>query len=403
MPNTAFIKAAKGYWDALGQPGEPPELDDSRLDAFIDLLHLTADREHAFELLEILPNSYLALSVGDKSQPWRLHWAIQLSELEAFQSPLLAGKIFLVDSIADLHGSHRVYVYEKETRGEYGFPSLSAALRWMTAVVQNANSEINTSRLQTTLDRESSMLDDPWEDDATSGWFVFDELIHAPFPEAWDAISRGQWPAIEESGSNAPIDREDGWQRRLSLWALMRFLATRRVEFPQDVSVSEMDAVHRELISNLYDFEQAIHAGDVPPAVQQAAASEDVSLRKLASAWVERHDSWRTASVVREPDDDDDEFGEAEVVQFQHTPFTRKLMAALSNTLDDMIAREEIELDLDRKDALLIELVSAASDARSVKHMLKKLTATLVDSELVDEIYASDDQISDRFKRDLGA
>ena len=62
----------------------------------------------------------------------------------------------------------------------------------------------------------------------------------------------------------------------------------------------------------------------------------------------------------------------------------------------------EIELHPDRKDALLIELVTAGSDARSVKHMLKKLTATLVDSEHVEEIYPSDDKIQDRFKQDLG-
>jgi len=51
---------------------------------------------------------------------------------------------------------------------------------------------------------------------------------------------------------------------------------------------------------------------------------------------------------------------------------------------------------------LLIELVTAGSDARSVKHMLKKITATLVDSEHVEEIYPSDDKIQDALKEDLG-
>jgi hypothetical protein len=51
---------------------------------------------------------------------------------------------------------------------------------------------------------------------------------------------------------------------------------------------------------------------------------------------------------------------------------------------------------------LLIELVTAGSDARSVKHMLKKITSTLVDSEHVEEIYPSDDKIQDRLKEDLG-
>jgi hypothetical protein len=51
---------------------------------------------------------------------------------------------------------------------------------------------------------------------------------------------------------------------------------------------------------------------------------------------------------------------------------------------------------------LLIELVTAGSDARSVKHMLKKLTSTLVESEHVEEIYPSDDKIQDRLREDLG-
>ena len=41
-------------------------------------------------------------------------------------------------------------------------------------------------------------------------------------------------------------------------------------------------------------------------------------------------------------------------------------------------------------------------DFESLKHMLKKLTSTLVDSEHVEEIYPSDDKIQDRLKADLG-
>jgi hypothetical protein len=67
-----------------------------------------------------------------------------------------------------------------------------------------------------------------------------------------------------------------------------------------------------------------------------------------------------------------------------------------------MVERGEIEIDPDRKESLLIELVTAGSDARSVKHMLKKLTSTLVESEHVQEIYPSDDQIQERLKEDLG-
>jgi hypothetical protein len=161
-----------------------------------------------------------------------------------------------------------------------------------------------------------------------------------------------------------------------------------------------MDAVHRSLVDHLIDFEQAIHAGDVPRIIDEAAGGGDSRLAALAHDWIERHDSWRTAASVPAPDEDD--LFQEEPAPFQHTPFTRKLMQALSGSLDGMVERGELELDPDRKEALLIELVTAGSDARSVKHMLKKLTSTLVDSEHVEEIYPSDDKIQDRLKADLG-
>jgi hypothetical protein len=161
-----------------------------------------------------------------------------------------------------------------------------------------------------------------------------------------------------------------------------------------------MDAVHRSLVEHLLDFEQAIHAGDVPRIIEDTAAGEDPDLAAMALGWMERHDGWRTAASVPAPDEEDDFLDEPP--PFQHTPFTRKLLAALSVSLDRMVEKGDLELDPDRKEALLIELVTAGSDARSVKHMLKKITSTLVDSEHVEEIYPSDDKIQDRLREDLG-
>ena len=133
------------------------------------------------------------------------------------------------------------------------------------------------------------------------------------------------------------------------------------------------------------------------PAIHMARGAR---LAALALAWIERYESWRTAASVPAPDEDD--LLEEEPPPFQHTPVTRKLMQALSRSRDGMVQRGELELDPDRKEALLIELVTAGSDARSVKHMLKKLTTTLVDSEHVEEIYPTDERIQDRLKADLG-
>ncbi len=400
MSQQPFLKGIQAYWDALGQPGQPPELGESRIDAFVDLLHVTSSAAHGFRLMETLESTYAGMAVGDPSRPWRLHWALQVGEVEPFIVSGLDGMIFLADTIADPEGKHRVYTLKDGTRGDLEFADLTDALRWMTAQIRHAKGELDDAKLQDIQSEASALLDDEWEKGPTSALYIVEELLDTPLFEAWDAISRGQWPLVESDGSKASVDREDGWQRRLSLWLTRRFLATRSLELPEEVGVSDMDAIHRSLVDHLIDFEQAIHAGDVPRIVDQAASGEDAKLAKMAVEWVERHDGWRTAASVPAPDEQDDYADEPP--PFQHTPFTRKLLQALSGSLDRMVEQGELELDPDRKDALLIELVTAGSDARSVKHMLKKLTATLVDSEHVEEIYPSDDQIQDRLKEDLG-
>lgn len=400
MPQQAFLKAIQAYWDALGQPGEPPELGESRIDAFVDLLHVTSSAEHGFQLLDLLDATYAGIAVGDASRPWRLHWALQVGEVEPFVASDLAGLIFLADTIADPDGRHRVYSIKDGMRGDLEFADIAGALRWMTAQVLHAKGALDDAKLQDIQSEASSLLDDEWEKGPTSGLYIVEELLDTPLFEAWDAISRGQWPLVESDGSSPAVDREDGWQRRLSLWLTRRFLATRALELPEEMGVSDMDAIHRSLVDHLIDFEQAIHAGDVPRIIDQTVAGEDPKLAMMALEWMERHDGWRTAASVPAPDEEDDYVDEPP--PFQHTPFTRKLMHALSGSLDRMVEQGELELDPDRKDALLIELVTAGSDARSMKHMLKKITSTLVDSEHVEEIYPSDDKIQDRLKEDLG-
>jgi len=387
MPKQAFLKGIQAYWDALGQPGEPPELGESRIDAFVDLLHVTSSAELGFTLLDLLDSSYAGIAVGDDSRPWRLHWALQVGEVEPFVAPGLEGLIFLADTIADPEGRHRVYTIRDGVRGDLEFADLAGVLRWMTAQVRHSKGEHDDSELQQIQSDASALLDDEWEKGPTSALYIVEELLDTPLYEAWDAISRGQWPLVESDGSSPAVDREDGWQRRCSLWLTRRFLATRALELPEELGVSDMDAVHRSLVEHLLDFEQAIHAGDVPKIIEDTAAGEDSDLAAMALGWMERHDGWRTAASVPAPDEEDDFLDE---------------LAALSVSLDRMVEKGDLELDPDRKEALLIELVTAGSDARSVKHMLKKITSTLVDSEHVEEIYPSDDKNQDRLREDLG-
>ena len=201
MPQQAFLKGIQAYWEALGQPGEPPELGESRIDAFVDLLHVTSSAEHGFRLLDVLDFPYAGLAAGDDSRPWRLHWAIQIGEVEPFVVPELEGQIFLADTIADPEGHHRVYTIKDGMRGDLEFADLTGVLRWMTAQVRHAKGEHDDVELQEIQSDASALLDDDWEKGPGSGLYIVEELLDTPLVEAWDAISRGQWPLVESDGS----------------------------------------------------------------------------------------------------------------------------------------------------------------------------------------------------------
>src|SRR5690606_28005600 len=84
--------------------------------------------------------------------------------------------------------------------------------------------------------------------------------------------------------------------------------------------------------------------------------------------------------------------------ELEETPFTRKLRVVVGTCLDEMVRDEVIELGEGAKEALVAELVEAAADARAAQHMLKQLTRSTVASDHVEEIYASDDEVSDLFR-----
>ncbi|MEM7446618.1 MAG: hypothetical protein AAF355_00080 [Myxococcota bacterium] len=85
----------------------------------------------------------------------------------------------------------------------------------------------------------------------------------------------------------------------------------------------------------------------------------------------------------------------------QESPFAKALSMSLSVCLEEMCTREIVEVDEGNQAALVAELVTSACDAHNPKHMYKKLARTLLDSEHVEEVYASDDELLRTFARFL--
>jgi hypothetical protein len=542
----AYLAAVDVEADAL-----PPL--DNPLDVLVEALELGAQHAHGFALLDLTDAPYPGLAAGDPSAPWRMQWAIQVAELESFTCAAMEDTLFLVDTVADPSGRHRVYTAEDGLRGDLEFDDVSNALHWMAARVKASVTGKKTA-LNTAAKKHACVLDDDWEDDARSGWNVFESYMDSGFAEAWDALSRGDWPVLDGPLAPPPIeDAHPALGRATLAWVAERFVRERRVELPDEFETDGLSAVHNALLEQLRELEAAVQAGRLPSAIAAAAASDDDLLNELGSAWRSRFEAAQRS--LREPtpaapakataarsrgkldvspirragkaqraqaeaaskaesapadgadgladfdlaaldglvddlgdiddlDDLDDlesdeefaalerELGasnaalrpdagarvssktpgpaaarkpapgrpaasapapkaakptdgdglgdlgglggalrallgggdepEDELEDVEMTPFNQKLMAALDALLDRMEADEVIEIIPERKQMLVREMVRSASDARSPKHMLSSLTRALVDSEQVEEIYATDDQIQRLLRRALG-
>lgn len=76
------------------------------------------------------------------------------------------------------------------------------------------------------------------------------------------------------------------------------------------------------------------------------------------------------------------------------TPFAQSMNAALKNAVVSMRAQGVIEVDEGKTDALVDEITEAALEASSLKRLLKRVVNTLIHSELVEEVYGTDEELS---------
>lgn len=84
------------------------------------------------------------------------------------------------------------------------------------------------------------------------------------------------------------------------------------------------------------------------------------------------------------------------------SPYERYLTTALAAAIYTLAADGHLEVPEEHRPALVTELLLAAANAENSRRMIKKIVRTLVDSERVEEVYASDDDLRDFFRAKLG-
>lgn len=80
----------------------------------------------------------------------------------------------------------------------------------------------------------------------------------------------------------------------------------------------------------------------------------------------------------------------------------KALRSAIIVALNELMAKEHVEIEEDNVEPVADELGLAAHEARTPRQALKKLRKALVDSELVEEVYADDRVLEAAFRRALG-
>jgi hypothetical protein len=83
------------------------------------------------------------------------------------------------------------------------------------------------------------------------------------------------------------------------------------------------------------------------------------------------------------------------------TAFGLALSAALGSAVAYMRGEGVIEMEDHHVEGLVMELKEVGLDARSPKQMMRRLSRTLVESDHVEEVFGSDDDISAAVQRFL--
>lgn len=326
------------------------------------------------------------------------------------------------------NGTPWVYVIDPDTKsvrstfeGQPSMPhtaTLPAMLRFtqLMDASRSGTSPLADDELEAALAAEQSAVD------PSERFDLFEAFYDAPLPEVWDGLSRGQWP-VGDPVPPAPIpDEQNPYQfEELALYLLASFVEQRTVELPNGFGENDLVGAFKLLFDHLDDLSLGILSKTAPELAIETA-QQDGELAEEAAMWIQLHDSWReeadkkkrasAAPREKKPDplaallgmalDGDDEEEEEEEDAIPDTPFTRMLRQAITDTVATLTQKELLEVEERMTEHLLTELMEAAADARSPKHMLKKLTKCLVNSDNIEEVFASDGEIRDEFNRRLG-
>jgi hypothetical protein len=376
MISTIEQEVVAELWQVTHPAGSgPPELTGTPPEALCALLNLLEDPEFPFSVLPTEDDPYPGLAVASVKQYWHHEWAVRVGQLIPIEATFLPDVVFYVDRLLDGQGNHRVYTLVEGERGQPEFGSIDDLLRWMTAMIRRQRGEITAEEVES-LEAEVapgwSALP-TWED---NHWAVLDQLFDSPFATAWETYTDGKWianpPGDPELGA-AVEKRPPDLSRRSALWILNTFLSTRQVRLPDGLTQEDLAPVHQELVGHLEDLQRAMGRGAIPSLIE-AVAQRDDALGERAVELIARHHQ------ARAPEE-------------RERPLEAVLYERLEQLMLILAAQEMIEINSNRLDRGLMQLVSILLAVHTASDLEQKVLGFLMDSEMVVEVYADDAEL----------
>lgn len=388
MPNLP-TEQLEALWSAAGAQDPMPALEGDAVAALAQLVD-------AMERGELESRGWTRWRIDEEADPYPaiafadsgyalLVAAVQVAGLLPLQCEALQDMTLYVDPIPGPGGEIRALLRDEELLPglpHSQFTTLDETLRWMTLVSSGADrSSMSLSPLQ-------------GAPDPNTGGGVLEAIVGleaiagASLGGVWRAAANRDASELRVAPEAAvtidPGDRSPGWGRRVCLWVLHKLLQGSPIPAAGELEEPQMTAPQRAFIDHLRQLELAL-GGEVPDLVTDTMNGSNDALAARAADWL-------------------DAFEQAEdEADAEPQGFEQVMNSVLLRVLADLEAEELLEVEAGSMPALAAELTTLAADAPTPKKMLKILVEAVVESDLVEEVYADDNTLAERFARAFGS
>ncbi len=398
MISPALRSALKSYWESLGGARLPP-LPDHPVEALLAVVAKKPLKASPWEFGPVpAADPWPVLALGTVAVDRRfaevreaaLRWAFAVADLDPVaRKP--DGSWLVIDRVPNSQGDHFAF--------EVGPDGVPTGLRFDRLAPLGSYMAALAARAARPAERVDAGVPPATQLQAAA---LGPDLVHTGFgalplllrvaPSTFFAAHKAQrWP--EATVSVPPFEPGRTPLRTAALWALVTFLRTRHFTPPPALPKTDLPVALTTLFERLAELDRALAADEVPEYIAWMAFDDDPVPAREAQGWMKAFDATRKAAAAPAPADDGGEEGRR----------FRAAYAAVEGVVVALEAEDSIELVPQRRPELIDELMRALFEARAHEQAVKRMTAVLLESECVEEVFADDLTIQRAFRAGLGA